>query len=201
VKTISNIIEALRRVGKPTQKSALRRQDEQLQGKEVLGRRRVVTRSKLGTAETFVATTAPVPETVIPMTDIELVPVLENASAVGKFLKCFLSRDIEKWTLDDLDCAFQTWSSSSNKRGYTNEAVVEITGAAFGQFCVENLNMRWVKVCDARGTDLAVQGVKKSVRAYPFSSVSKRITDSEYGFFKPVHISIESASHGDWEHS
>jgi hypothetical protein len=53
---ISNIIDALRKFGDATQKTALQRQDEQLHGKRVIDRRRYVARSELGHSSTFVAT-------------------------------------------------------------------------------------------------------------------------------------------------
>lgn len=43
---------------------------------------------------------------------------------------------------DDLDDAFGAWSEADEKKGYTDEAVVEIVGAAFGMFCAETLGMR-----------------------------------------------------------
>lgn len=197
--TISNIIDALRRVGTPTQKSALRRQDEQLRDKQIVGRRREVFRCALGTAETLIATVAPAPETVTVLTSEELDAVLESANGVARFLNIFLSTNIGKWSLNELDVAFERWINSNDKRGYGADVVVQIAGAAFGQFCVENLDMRWVKIVDNLGTSLGVQGIEKDFRAYPFSVVQKRIIDSEFGFFKPVYISIEAASRGDWE--
>jgi len=64
---ITNIVEALRRIGGATQQSAIKRQDQYLIGKIVTNRRREVARSPSGTAESFVATVAPMPEEVRPM--------------------------------------------------------------------------------------------------------------------------------------
>jgi hypothetical protein len=57
---VTNVIEALHRIGSPTQKAALRRQDAQLVGKKVLGRRRVIIDGEFGRAHEFLATTAPI---------------------------------------------------------------------------------------------------------------------------------------------
>lgn len=61
---VSNIIDALRRIGKPPEKSAIARQDRQLEGKEVLERRREIIRGPEGNVPAFIATTKPTPETV-----------------------------------------------------------------------------------------------------------------------------------------
>lgn len=68
---ITDILDAIRRIGSPTQRSALKRQDAQLDGKIVTDRRREMARSSLGTTEQFVATTEPVPETIRPFNEEE----------------------------------------------------------------------------------------------------------------------------------
>jgi hypothetical protein len=54
---VTNIIDALRRIGSPSQKAALKRQDAQLEGKEVLERRRVRIDGEFGKANAFIAST------------------------------------------------------------------------------------------------------------------------------------------------
>src|ERR1700757_3254968 len=120
---VTNIIDALRKFGSPTQKSAIQRQDEQLQGKRVLDRRRSVARSELGESSQFVATTEPVAETVAPLTDEELAPILENATLADAFVVAFLGHGLSDQFLDNLDRAFGVWSEATDKKGYSNEAV------------------------------------------------------------------------------
>jgi hypothetical protein len=139
---VTTVIDALRRFGSPTQKTAIERQDRQLQGKEVIERRREVARSELGHASTFVATTQAEPETIVPLAAEELAPIIENAELVNAFLDAFLGRAPGEHFLDDLDDAFRAWTEANEKQGYSNEAVVEIVGAAYGRFCVETLGMR-----------------------------------------------------------
>ena len=50
---VSSIIDALRRIGKPTEKSAIQRQDRQLQEKTVLERQRQIIRDPSGDAQVF----------------------------------------------------------------------------------------------------------------------------------------------------
>ena len=56
----------------------------------------------------------------------------------------------------------------------------------FGEYCVRHLDMRWIKLADQDGTTLAIEGVEKSFRGFPFQSITKRINDSECGFFRPL---------------
>jgi hypothetical protein len=196
---VTAMIDALRRLGSPTQKTAIERQDEQLQGRHVIERRRHVARSELGQTSMFVATIEAVAETVQPLTAEELTPILENAESAGAFLSAFLMRSPSEHLLDDLDEAFGAWSAADDKKGYANEAVIEIVGAAFGMLCAENLDMRWVRIADADGTALAVQGRTKDFRGFPYHAISKRIPSGEYGFLKPIYISLQDAARGEWK--
>ena len=139
---VSNMIDALRRIGKPTEKSAITRQDQQLEGKEVLERNREIVRDASGDAKVFVATTKPVAETVHVLTDEEVRPLRENAAYGIKFLKTFGEYSGTDWTLDDLDAAFASWLNAPDRRGYSDEAVIELLGAMFGHFCNSQLNMQ-----------------------------------------------------------
>lgn len=196
---VTTIIDALRRMGSPTQRTAIERQDEQLKGKRVIRRRRHIARSELGQASVFVATTEPEPETVLTLSAEELKPILENAELVVPFLDTFLERNRSERFLDDLDEAFGAWSEANDKRSYTNEAVVEIVGAAFGRFCTESLGMRWIHVSDAHGTAIAIQGTAKDFRGFPYHAISKRISSGEYGFFKSIYISLQDAAEREWK--
>ena len=196
---VTNVIDALRRFGSPTQKTALERQDRQLEGKQVIERRREVARSELGHTPMFVATTEAEPETVVPLSAEELAPIVENADLVGAFLNAFLGRAPGDHFLDDLDDAFRAWTEASEKQGYTNEAVIAIVGAAFGRFCTETLGMRWVRLTDGDGTDIAIQGIAKDFRGFPYNAISKRIPVREHGFFKPIYISLQDAAGREWQ--
>lgn len=194
---ITTIIDALRRFGAPTQKTAILRQDEQLQGRTVLERRPYVSRSELGSSSGFVATLDHLPETVRLLADDELAPILENAALIDGFVLAFLARHVGDDLLADLDAAFGAWMESGEKNGYTDEAVVEIVGAAFGKLCAESLNMRWVRIDDDLGAAIAVQGAIKDFRCFPYAAISKRIPLGEYGFFKGIFITLQDAAAGD----
>jgi hypothetical protein len=75
VSRVANIFEALRRIGTPSQKSAIRRLDGALQRKQVLDYKRVRIRTSTGNDETLVGITLPVPESIEILTDEEVRPL------------------------------------------------------------------------------------------------------------------------------
>lgn len=113
---VTTIIDALRRFGSPTQKTAIARQDDQLKGKRVVSRHRCVARSELGQSSTFVATTEPEPETVMPLSAEEIAPIIENSELVDSFLNAFLGRSQSERFLDDLDDALGLGQSRRTRK-------------------------------------------------------------------------------------
>jgi hypothetical protein len=195
---VADILDANRRRGRPTERSALRRQDEQLAGHAVLARGRTVGRTDSGSAEQFTATINAVEESVNPLSDDQVRAIEENASLAIDFVRASGVTPAEALTLDDLDCAFATWLHGDDDRGYSAESVVELLGAVFGQFCVEKLHMRWVTIEDADGTVIALQGREKDVRGFPYHSIEKRIADRETGFFRAVFAALQDAAGKDY---
>jgi hypothetical protein len=183
---VTNILGALRRLGSGTQKTALERQDAQLAGQDVLERRQLNIDGPFGRAQAFVATTAPVEENVVVLSEDEVKPINENVEYGRNFLEAFGVATGRDWTLTDLDTAFAAWLLAHDKLEFTNEAVMELLGAMFGHYCTVQLNMPWIKLSDANGTTLAIEGVDREFRGFPFQTITKRIADSEYGFFVPV---------------
>jgi hypothetical protein len=116
----------------------------------------------------------------------EVRPLRENALYGIDFLKAFDACSGTDWTLDELDAAFASWQRAADRRGYTDEAVIELLGAMFGEHCNSQLNMRWIKLTDDYGQTLAVDGTLREFRGFPYQTIAKRIADSEHGFFRPV---------------
>jgi len=191
---LASLLDALRTLGRSTQKSALRRQDAQLEGMQVLDRGREQQRTELGVAESFVARVCPTKEVVLPLSEEELRPIQKNSALASDFLASYHEREISVWSLDDLDAAFAAWINAEDKRGFAQDKVIQILGAAFGERCAQELKMRWVWIEDSDWKTIALQGVEKDFRAFPFHSVEKRVEDLEYGFFKSIFISLQSAS-------
>ncbi|HEY4370018.1 MAG TPA: DUF3806 domain-containing protein [Steroidobacteraceae bacterium] len=195
---ITNIIDAIRRIGSPAEQSALRRQDAYLDGKAVTDRRRETGRSSLGTSERLLATTEAVPEAVRLFNAEELRAIEENSALLPTFAQLFYKHSPEMWGADDFDTAFVSWAAADNRDGFDEEGVVQILGAAFGQYCARMLKMRWVVITDRDGSAAALQGVDKDFRAFPFHAIRKRIRDHEVGFFRPIYITLEEAAGKDW---
>ena len=180
---VRTILERLGVAHTATERSAKERLERGLRGKTVRSRG---TLQLPGNSKAFVATVASYPETIRSASAEELAAVKENAALIGAFMVRYSEYREGPWNLGDLDAAFEGWIKSGEKTPYTDEAVVEITGAAFGEYCAQQLNMEWVVTDDADGTALGIAGVGKTFRGFPHFTVHKRIPLGEYGFFQPV---------------
>jgi hypothetical protein len=191
---VTSIIEAIRRIGSSSQKSALKRQDEFLFNRSVLERRVEVSASDGKGRQSFVATIDPVPETIRAFDLSELVAIEENASQVPILSRRYLGEELEKPTPDELDAIFAAWAHSPERDVTSDEEIVQILGSAFGKHCVAALDMRWVVITDSDGSAAAIQGVVRDFRGFPFHSIWKRIKDNEQEFFVPIFLSLQKQS-------
>jgi hypothetical protein len=157
-----------------------------------------MSRSASGTTESFIATIEPLPESIRPFNEAETQAIEENSVLLPEFFRVFLGRSPEVWGPDDLDAVFVSWTTATDRRGYEDETVVQLLGAAFGQYCARKLDMTWVVITDQDGSAAAIRGARKDYRAFPFHAIWKRIRDQENGFFKPIYISLEEAAAKDW---
>jgi len=191
---ISNIIDAIRRIGSPSQKSALRRQDEQLDGHEILERGYRIVRHGGETATGFHASIEPSPEdvTALDQGQIDLINDYDSRAAV--FFSDF-GTDPSLHLLDQLDQAFETWLYAPDRLGYSEDDAVEILGTSFGNHCNATLDMNWVNVSDQFGVSVAVEGREYEFGAYPFDSIRKRVADSEFNFFRSVYVILADQKH------
>lgn len=187
--TVSNILEALRRIGSPSEKSALRRQDQHLHGMEVIDRGRIIARHGEETVTGFHATVEPYPEGVTELTSAEIEPINSNASLASSLFEQF-DVDPAAHMLDKLDQAFESWLYAPNRFGFLDEDIVEILGASFGNYCNETLEMKWVKVTDQYGVSVAIDGNGFEFRGFPYDSIRKRIADSEHTFFRGIYVAL-----------
>jgi hypothetical protein len=194
VGVIFNIIDAIRRIGTSSQRSALRRQDAYLTNKSVVARRVEINASDAGRTQSFVATIEPVPETVRAFVEDELAAIEENAAQVSTLSQRYLEKSLPKATPKDLDDIFNAWAHSTERGAVSDKEVVQILGAAFGQHCASALNMKWVVVTDSDGSAAAIQGIAENFRGFPFHSIWKRIKANEQDFFVPIFASLEKQS-------
>jgi len=191
---ILHIIDAIRRIGSPSQRSALRRQDEYLSNKSVVARRVEINSSDAGRAQSFVATIEPVPETVRAFDEDELAAIEENAAQVSILSRRYLEESFSQPTPKELDDIFNAWAHSTERGAVSDEEIVQILGAAFGKHCALALNMKWVVVTDSNGSAAAIQGITKDFRGFPFHSIWKRIRANEQDFFAPIFSTLEKQS-------
>jgi hypothetical protein len=191
MKFISNIIDALRRRGTATQRSALARQDEHVSDHTVLERSRKIVRTSEGNVEGFVATIAPYEEVVTPLTADELAPILDHARLAIDFVAKYAGLREPEISIATLDAAFTAWSNDGDRDEDPDEAVIELLGACFGEFCNQRLGMQWVKITDKQGTCIAIDGIAYQFRGFPYHSVSKRIEAREVGFFHGVYTLMQ----------
>jgi hypothetical protein len=177
----------------PTARATIERQEAYLEGQEVEDRRWETLDTPEGPVSARVATTGPVTETLAPLPDDAMAEVREAADMTLRFVHDHVRGfDAPAWSLQDLDAAFASWLANGDRQHCPPAAVERIVGAAFGDFCVRTLGMRWVLLTDEHGTDFAVVGAgdgKKyeSVRAFPFAVVGKRIEAGESGFLVAVY--------------
>lgn len=188
---VTTIIDALRRIGTPTQKSAIERLDAYVSDRRVIDERTETLRSELGSVQVFVARVEPEEEAVTPLSADELASILANADRVDDFLEAFAPGTASEFFLDRLDEAFARWINATDLLGYSGDDVVAITGAAFGRFCVDTLGLEWVEIVDQYGRSVAVEKDCGCVRCFPFDAVAKRIPVSEWGFFKAIYIALQ----------
>jgi len=191
---VTNIIEAIRRIGSPSQKAALKRLDAGLEGRQVVSIKRGRLDDPSGAVPYIEGTTLPVPEAVLILTAEEVAPLQENAQYGLNFLRAFGVQRGAAWTLEDLDLAFAAWQRAGDKSTFSDDYVMEVLGAMFGEYCIKHLNMRWIKLTDDHGSTLAVEGIAIEFRGFPFQSISKRIRDAENFFFQSIFLLMRKNS-------
>jgi hypothetical protein len=136
------------------------------------------------------ATIKPYPETVEEPSDEVLQEIRAAAAELPYLMQAFLGQSVESWNLEDLDRTFSAWAGSPDKGRFTNEKVIQITGAAFGEYCNLHLNTRWRVVTDPIGTQLGIRTINNGVRAWPHSMVRKRVVAGEHEFFASVYETL-----------
>jgi hypothetical protein len=143
-----------------------------------------------GQRKGLISTIKPYPETAEEPSEATLKDMRTAAAELNYLMQAFLGQSHQSWTLEDLDRTFSAWQSSADKGRFTPEKVVEITGAAFGEYCNLRLKTRWLIVSDPAGRQLAVRSPNNRVTGWPHSTVKKRIDAGEHDFFAVVYESL-----------
>ncbi len=92
--------------------------------------------------------------------------------------------------LKTLDIYFQIGLSEMQSGELERSDLVNMFGAAFGQYFVDKAGFRWVLFSDKYGEDLAVQHPTRGTVGFPLSSTSKRLNDETAGHFDAIFHSL-----------
>jgi hypothetical protein len=90
-----------------------------------------------------------------------------------------------------LDEVFGRWMNDTSKTKKDADFVINSLGAAFGQYLVDNYNMKWIIVKDDYGTDYAVIHKNWNIIAFPLSSVNKGIEQDKQNLFSSIELMIK----------
>lgn len=161
--------------------------------KQVLEKGKGTIETPDGPVEVKEATIKASPQEIIELTSEELDSIHLDAKRAKSFIATYNKvEERDDWTLKDIDNAFAAWVKLESSSKMDEREVLKIVGAAFGEYCVANLKMRWVKVKDQDGLDFAVRSNVKDVMGFPYSTVLKRIESKEAYFMEPVFYAIKN---------
>jgi hypothetical protein len=139
-----------------------------------------------GQRKGLISTIKPYPETAVEPSEATLKDIRAAAAELPYLMQAFLGQSLQFGSLEHLDRTFSAWQLSADKGRFTQEKVVEITGAAFGEYCNLHLKTRWLMISDPAGRQLGVRSPNNRVTGWPHSTVKKRIDAGEHDFFAAV---------------
>ena len=99
--------------------------------------------------------------------------------------------NIEPIHLDKIVSHYKKISRWNRKR---REHVALLLGASLGQILVDSLGFEWIIFKDQEGEELAVRHLTSNWRAFPLSSVKKRIKTGEKGYFTSLYNSFKEST-------
>jgi hypothetical protein len=138
-------------------------------------------------------------DTVTELTRDERMTLERDTKRVPAFIAAFVSPEHRTGdTLEDLDLAFAAWLKSGRRDAFTADDVIRIVGCALGAHAIQHLGVRWARVTDSHGSDIALVAERPLTRSFPFTSVQYRIDDNKTDFivalFRTLEHSMNSAS-------
>lgn len=120
-------------------------------------------------------------------TEHDLKMLIEANSQVLKWYNKVFSTSKTILTVKDLDELYPfikkgtRWNSK-----YRNNAIL-LLGSVIGQIMVDELNFEWIVFKDDIGEELSLVHKASNWRAFPFSSVKKRIRKRDKNYFTPLY--------------
>jgi hypothetical protein len=136
------------------------------------------------------STISPYAETVEEPLESTLTEIRSTAAEFPYLMQAFLGQNLRPCSPEHLDRTFSAWQRAADKGRFTAEKVIEITGAAFGEYCNLHLKTRWLIITDPAGRQLGIRSVDNRVTGWPHSTVRKRINAGEHEFFAKVYESL-----------
>jgi|HubBroStandDraft_5_1064220.scaffolds.fasta_scaffold00396_10 hypothetical protein len=143
-----------------------------------------------GQRKGLISTIKPYPETSEELSEEALTDIRTAAAELPYMMQAFLGQSPQACSPEQLDRTFSAWQLSQDKGRFTPQKVVEITGAAFGEYCNLHLKTRWLMVTDPAGRQLAIRSPNNRVTGWPHSTVKKRVDAGQHNFFATVYESL-----------
>jgi hypothetical protein len=131
-------------------------------------------------------------DTVTELTRDELAALDRDFKRIPVFIAAFVSPERRTGdVLEDLDTAFAAWLKSGDREVFTSNDVIRIVGCALGSQAIQHLGVRWARVTDAHGSDIALVAEHPITRSFPFSSVHYRVEDNKTDFIVALFRTLE----------
>lgn len=131
------------------------------------------------------------PQVIRELSNEELDELRENVTASLEFVQSYLTHDdLTNDMLENLDLAFARWLYSDDLEKEPEERVIRMVGAAYGQYCVDRLNVRWAIIRDDDGTDMGLIREAPVAWCFPFSSIQYRVEDRKADFICALYESF-----------
>src|SRR5260221_9922944 len=133
-------------------------------------------------------------DTIAELTKDEHAALERDSKRAAVFIAAFVSTEHRTGdVLEDLDKAFAEWLNSGQRDTFTTNDVIRVVGSALGSYSIRHCGVRWARVTDAQGTDIALVAERPPTRSFPFTSVQYRIEDHKTDFVVALFRSLEHA--------
>jgi hypothetical protein len=133
-------------------------------------------------------------DTVTELTPEERAAIERDHKRIPSFIAAFVpAADRTGDVLEDLDTAFTAWLKAGKRDSFTANDVTRIVGCALGTHAIEHLGVRWARVTDTHGSDIALVAEHPITRSFPFTSVQYRIEDNKTDFIVALFRTLEHA--------